>query len=284
MTKTIERTSNNVIYVKFDDVKSGWEQWLLLTSDRHYDSAHTDRQLQKLHLEQASARDALVIDNGDIFDAMQGRNDPRASYAELRPEYVGRPDYFNAIVGDTADFLRPYKKNILMLGRGNHETSVEKKNQIDLISMLIAKIGESEIMAGGYGGYVKFGFRRGTWQKSVNLKYMHGWGGGGPVTRGVIDTNRQAVYLPDANIVVNGHTHDSWYMPIARERIDQNGKLSQDICHFIRTPTYKNDYGDGSGGWHVETGKPPKPRGCVWLRFYYYSEDVHIQVIPDITV
>jgi len=279
---TTERISGNVIYVRFDEIKSGWEQWLLLSSDRHFDSAHSDRQLQKYHLEKAVERNALVVDNGDIFDAMQGRNDPRSSYAELRPEYVGRPDYFNAIVNDSADFYRPYSKNILMLGKGNHETSVEKKNQIDLISMLIAKLAPGPL-AGGYGGYIKFGFRRGTWQKSINLKYMHGWGGGGPVTRGVIDTNRQAVYLPDADIVINGHTHDSWYMPIARERFDQNAKITHDIIHFVRTPTYKDDFGDGSGGWHVETGKPPKPKGCVWLRFYYWSEDIHIEVIPDIT-
>lgn len=99
------------------------------------------------------------------------------------------------------------------------------------------------------------------------IKYYHGAGGGSaPVTRGVIQTNRQAVYLPDADVVINGHNHEAWYMPISRERIGDTGVIYQDVQHHIRTATYKNDYGDGSGGWHVEGGKPPKPMGAAWIR------------------
>jgi hypothetical protein len=72
-------------------------------------------------------------------------------------------------------------------------------------------------------------------------------------------------------------------MPIARERFNQAGTLTKDIQHFVRTPGYKDDFGDGSGGWHIETGKPPKPKGCAWLRFYWFDQGVRIQVIPDIT-
>lgn len=280
--RTITQISGNVLHVKFDGIAQGWEQWILLSSDRHYDSIHSDRALQKRHLEQVKERDGLVIDVGDCFDAMQGRNDPRASYAEMRPEYVGKSDYFNAIVRDAAEFFKPYADNFLLIAKGNHETKVEQKNNLDLISMLVAQMGGA-VNAGGYGGYIKFNFTHNRVQRSYNLKYMHGWGGGGPVTRGVIDTNRQAVYLPDAHIVVNGHTHDGWYLPIARERFNQTCTLTKDLLHFIRTPTYKDDFGDGSGGWHVETGKPPKPKGAIWMRFYYYDKDIHLQVIPDIS-
>ena len=278
--ETVTQKSGNVLICQFSEISSGWQKWILLSSDRHFDSPHSDRALQKQHLEQAKERDALIVDVGDFFDAMQGKTDPRAAYSEMRPEYLGN-DYFNRIVDDAAKFLQPYAKNFLMLGRGNHETKVAQKNNIDLTSLLVSKLPGAR--AGGYGGYVKFSFKRERFQQSYNLKYMHGWGGGGPVTRGVIDTNRQAVYLPDANIVVNGHTHDAWYMPIARERFNQAGTLTKDIQHFVRTPGYKDDFGDGSGGWHIETGKPPKPKGCAWLRFYWLDQGVHIQVIPDIT-
>jgi len=284
--RNIERKSGNVIKVSFPNVKDGFEQWIQLSGDRHFDSARSDRDLQKTDLDEAIKRDALIVDIGDLFDAMQGRNDPRSDYSELRPEYVGAGNYFNLIVSDAAKFFKPYASNFLMLGKGNHETSVTKKHNVDLTSMLageLQKTAKNEIQVGGYGGYIKFGFTiQGTQMRSFNLKYMHGWGGGGPVTRGVIDTHRQAVFLPDAHIVVNGHTHDSYYVAIPRERISQAGTIYTDLAHFIRTPTYKDDYGDGSGGWNVETGKPPKPRGCVWLRFYYYRGDIAIQVIPDL--
>ena len=33
-------------------------------------------------------------------------------------------------------------------------------------------------------------------------------------------------------------------------------------------PTYKEEYIDGYGGWHVERGAAPKPIGAVWLRLF----------------
>jgi hypothetical protein len=98
----------------------------------------------------------------------------------------------------------------------------------------------------------------------------------------VIQTNRQAVYLPDADIVTNGHTHDSFVVPIARERISEAGVIYQDIQHHIRSTTYKNEYRDGADGWHVETWKPPKPLGAVWLRFFYFNRSVEMEIIPDV--
>ena len=105
------------------------------------------------------------------------------------------------------------------------------------------------------------------------MKYFHGAGGGGPVTRGVIQTNRMAVFLPDADFILSGHTHDSWVVPIARERISKAGRIYQDEQIHIRSATYKDEYGDGYSGLHVERGAPPKPLGGWWLRFYAVAGD-----------
>ena len=140
----------------------------------------------------------------------------------------------------------------------------------DLISRLIHELNGAggQVYHGFFGGWVRFLFtiHKAT-RRSKNMKYHHGAGGGGPVTRGVIQTNRQAVYLPDADIVVNGHTHDAWVVPIKRERLSAQGKVRGDIQYFVRTPGYKDDYGDGATGWHNRKWRPPKPMGCVWLRF-----------------
>jgi hypothetical protein len=34
----------------------------------------------------------------------------------------------------------------------------------------------------------------------------------------------------------------------------------------LKVPSYKEEYVDGYGGWHIERGGPPKPTGAVWLR------------------
>ncbi len=266
----VQHTSANVLTVTFPYVHSGWEQWVLLSSDRHHDSKSADRELEIEHLEKAKERNAPVVDVGDIFDAMQGKFDPRRSYADLRPEYK-LDNYLDEIVTDAAKFYGPYAKQFLVMGRGNHESAILKNNSVDLISNLVHRLNSDHggsVQAGGYGGWVKFIFKiSGTQSVSKNLKYFHGAGGGGPVTRGVIQTNRQAVYLPDADIVVNGHTHDAWYMPIQRERFSDQGNVHQDIQHHVRTTSYKDEYKQGAGGWHVETWKPPKPIGAAWLRF-----------------
>lgn len=268
----VQHTSANVLTVYYPYVHSGWEQWVLLSSDRHHDSKSADRDLEIEHLEKAKERNAYVIDVGDIFDAMQGKFDPRRSYSDLRPEYK-LDNYLDEIVADAAKFYGPYADRFLVMGRGNHESAILKNNSVDLISNLVHRLNADHggrVQAGGYGGWVKFNFAIGGTQRlSKNLKYFHGAGGGGPVTRGVIQTNRQAVYLPDADIVVNGHTHDAWYVPIQRERISEQGVVYQDIQHHVRTTSYKDEYKQGAGGWHVETWKPPKPIGAAWLHFVH---------------
>ena len=266
---SIVHNSGNVMTLYVDNVFDGWEQWFLISSDRHHDSVDCNRELELRHLEEAKKRGAFIIDVGDMYDCMQGRYDPRRSYKDIRPEYK-EDNFLDLIVKDAAEFYTPFVNQFLMIGRGNHESSVLKNNGNDLIGLTVNRLNADaggHIQAGGYGGWVRVMCTiGGTSREHINIKYFHGSGGGGPVTRGVIQTNRQAVYLPDADIVINGHTHDAWYIPIEQERISDTGIVYTGIQHHIRTATYHNDYGDGSGGWHVERGGAPKPQGACWLR------------------
>jgi len=117
---------------------------------------------------------------------------------------------------------------------------------------------------------------------SVNLKYYHGAGGNAPVTKGVIQTNRQATYLPDADIVVNGHNHQAYNLPLVRERLSAQGKQYFDLAYYIRTSGYKQDYGDGSKGWAVEKGFGPAPIGGCWIHLTCKDDRIHIQPIEEV--
>lgn len=261
-----------VLSAYFDDIAAGWEQWVLLTSDNHHDNPTCNRVLEKSHLEQAKERGAVIINCGDLFCAMQGKYDPRSSMDYIRPEDIGE-NYLDLIVQHAAEFYGPYAKNFLLIGRGNHETNIRRRHGTDLTSNLVHRLNADHggnIHIGNYGGYVRFMFTiHKTKRQSINLKYFHGSGGGGPVTRGVIQTNRQAVFLPDADIVVNGHTHDSWVLPRSRERVSMAGTIYKDLIWFARVPGYKDEYADGTGGFHVERGRDPRPIGSIWVRFFY---------------
>lgn len=289
-------TSGAVTTMNIDGIAAGWEQWALLMSDNHHDSIYCERGLEKEHLDEAKRRNALIFIIGDYFDAMQGRFDPRRSMDELRPEYR-RADYYDFVVMDSVKFLAPYAENLAMICPGNHELAVLKNANTNLTDRLVYALRTkhgSKVIHGGYGGWLRFVLAGQSIQGfTYKLKYFHGAGGEAPVTRGTIQTNRQAVYLPDANIVVNGHSHNVYHVPIARERVSQNGKLYMDIQHHIRIPGYKNAYGNGKSGWEVTRGGVPKPVGCVWMRMWFdytgtekerehNGGSVKLQFIPDV--
>lgn len=262
----------NVTSLYYKDPPAGWTHWLLLVSDNHHDSVFCNRELELAHLEEAKKRNADIFYFGDLFDAMQGKFDPRRSMDELRPEYR-RQDYYDFVVEDTANFLAPYASQIRLLGKGNHETAVLKNANIDLMNRLAFMLNiqnKTSIQVGGYGGWVRLMFTLSANETgptfSLRMKYFHGAGAEAPVTRGVIQTNRQAVYLPDANMVINGHNHNAYYVPITRERLTTRGQIYYDVQHHIRIPGYKMDYADGAGGFIVEKGGVPKPIGVFWVK------------------
>jgi len=286
----VEKNAPNVLTIKFDNVHEGWEHWFMLSSDRHHDSADCNRELELEHLDLVKKRGGHVLDFGDLFDVMQGKYDPRRSYPEMRPEYLKAMiaediGYLDVVVRDAAEFYKPYADRFLLIAQGNHETAIRSHNDTDLVERLVYKLNEggAQVNKGAYGGGVRFNFVIGKTQcESINLKYFHGSGGGGPVTKGTIQSNRQAVFLPDANIVVNGHIHESWVLSLMRERLSDRGTISQDVQYHVRTATYKNDYGDGSGNWHVERGAAPKPMGAVWMRLFHDRKHVRMELIQDV--
>jgi hypothetical protein len=172
-----------------------------------------------------------------------------------------------------------------MISPGNHETSIMSRHETDLIERLIEHLNQGfdkptdwVVLSGGYGGYIKCRFRYKNTDDPKHvatklIKYYHGHGGGGPVTKGTIQSQRQAVYFPDADVVVSGHVHESYIVSQMQERISNEGVQSQREQLHIRTPTYKDEYKDGGGGWHVETGKPPKPLGAWWLMFELFRDE-----------
>ena len=289
-------TSGAVTTFNIDGIASGWEQWFLFMSDNHHDSIYCERELELEHLEEARRRNARIFIIGDLFDAMQGRFDPRRSMDELRPEYR-RPDYYDFVVKDTTKFFAPYADLLTMVCPGNHELAVLKNANTNLTDRLVYELRTkhgSQVIHGGYGGWLRFVLTGRSMRGFIyKLKYFHGAGGEAPVTRGTIQTNRQAVYLPDADIVVNGHSHNAYHVPIARERVSQNGRLYMDIQHHIRIPGYKNAYGNGKSGWEVTRGGVPKPVGAVWMRMWFdYAGTekerennggaVKLQFVPDV--
>lgn len=277
---SVTKVSNGVYFVDivFDTMELGQPRWCLLRSDAHHDNPHSDNALEKKHLDESLNKKAFILDNGDAFCAMQGKGDPRGSKDDIKEEHKGG-NYLDKLVDTYADWLKPYAENILIMGKGNHETAVYKHRETDLTQRLVNLLNgktNAKIQCGQIANWVGIRARsKKSGSKSLGTLWLymfHGAGGGGPVTKGVIGANRMGVYLPDADIVTTGHTHDYWILPNARSRITNAGHEYIDEQLHIKTPTYKNEYGVKDSGFHMEKGRPPKPLGAVWLKFYLAKE------------
>lgn len=161
------------------DLKDG-EQWIYLTSDMHVDSVYSARKQMLYDFDQALERNAMIKLFGDVFDAMQGRYDPRRDMTSLRPEYR-RSDYFDYVIKDVAKILSPYAENLALISDGNHELSIEKNNGTNLTDRLTGQLNMQhggKILHGGYGGWVRYMIEWGGKPKrSFKMKYFHGAGG-----------------------------------------------------------------------------------------------------------
>ena len=122
--------------------------------------------------------------NGDFFCLMQGRGDNRRNKSDIRPEH-NNFRYLDSIVETAVEWWSPYAEILTVIGYGNHETGVIKWQETDIlqrfVDLLNLKCG-TNVQVGGYGGWLVF--KVGTRNLvTYKVKYFHGSGGGGIVTK-----------------------------------------------------------------------------------------------------
>jgi UDP-2,3-diacylglucosamine pyrophosphatase LpxH len=245
---------------------------VLLISDAHWDNPKCDRGLLKRHLDQAKEIGADILLNGDTFCLMQGAYDPRKSKSDIRPEH-NKNNYLDAVVADAVDWFSPYAHLIKVVGYGNHETAILKRQETDVIERFVFGLNSknnTQVEIGGYGGWIVYSFKRDSGQSSCafKIKYYHGSGGGGPVTKGVIQYNRMSTMIEGADMIWMGHVHEDHELTYTVERINESNKVHLRDILMVRTATYKEEYNNGKGGWHVERGGTPKHLGGRWLELH----------------
>jgi hypothetical protein len=241
---------------------------IAMLSDLHWDNPHCDRDMLKRHLDYCLEEDIPVMINGDMFCLMQGRGDNRRNKSDIRPEH-NNAKYLDSIVETAVDWFLPYAHIIKLVGYGNHETAIIKWQETDIlqrfVDLLNYKAG-SNIQTGGYGGWLVIKQASGWGSKySTKIKYFHGSGGGGSVTKGSINLTRALEVYENFDVFTMGHIHENSSRNDVRDTIEHHSVggyvLKQKQLHLMLTGTYKEEYGDGSQGWHVERGAPIKPLG-----------------------
>ena len=279
--KIIKREKYQKNYHRFEiECDSSETITLFNTSDWHFDNPKCNRKLLFKHLDEALERNALITITGDLLCLMNGRYDPRRNKSAIRPEH-NKENYLDLVINDTAEKLRPYAKNIILISKGNHETSVSLRMETDIIERLVERLNVLEntnIQVGEYTGYYTlcFSYKNGC-RKTLDIGYSHGnWGG--VITKGTLSVVRYASMMPDCDIIFGGHTHDGWIVTHPRLRKNHTKKKVEVVNQWhIKTGTYKEEFDQGKG-WAVERIAMPKFLGsCFTEVFYHQNKDLNFR-------
>lgn len=248
------------------EVETG-EFRIAMLSDIHWDNPKCDRDLLRKHLDYCVQENIPIFINGDFFCLMQGRGDNRRNKSDIRPEH-NNARYLDSVVETAVEWWAPYASHLVLIGYGNHETGVIKWQETDLlrrfVDLLNYKCG-TMVQVGGYGGWLIVNLKNNGAVMSFKIKYFHGSGGGGIVTKGAINLTRAMELYDGYDVFAMGHIHENWARNDIRDTVVHNSKIGYHVqhrhIHSMITGTYKEEYETGDHGWHVERGAPPKILG-----------------------
>jgi hypothetical protein len=266
-----KRISRNIVRIDIEGVKNFK---LAILSDLHWDNPHCNRELLKEHLDYCVKHNIPVFLNGDTFCLMQGRGDRRSNKSDLRPEH-NNSRYLDSVVETAVDWFSPYKDILKVVGYGNHETAILKWQETDVLSRFVDLFNyknKSDLICGGYSGWIWIVNRtRGTSVTSARIKYHHGAGGGGIITKGALGLSRALMYYDQMDCYTTGHIHENWSRNDVKEVLvtDRNPRVEKREVHLAITGTYKDEYEDGYMGFHIERGRNPRVIGGRILNIQY---------------
>lgn len=220
--------------------KAGQTIKLALFSDIHFDSPDCDREKLKEDFDFCKKDGRYILIDGDFCDGIL-LGDRKRAVAHL---ITNTDNQLNVKLNEAYEFLKPYQKNILFMGRGNHEESIMKYNGLDVLEMLTTMLNmgsDHKILYGNYSNFLRFTFKKEKDRKEFHYDIFahHGAGGSAPATKGMLDFGALCKGV-NADLIWIGHKHNAiidYSAPVMH--IDQNGNIVMKNRQCIETPSYQ---------------------------------------------
>jgi hypothetical protein len=199
--------------VKIDYSKQK-EHYHFFTSDLHFGNKGQNRKSLKKDFDLAKERNAKIYINGDWGDFIMSGDKKRYNPSS---DAYGTDNNINMTINDAYDFLSEYAKQIVFIGCGNHEVSVQKYNNFDPTQQLIYSLNKehkTQIQHGQYSGFIllKYHDKDDSGVRTFKIFYNHGQGGTSEITKGAIDINRH-MSTKNADLIWLGHKHTKLLLP-----------------------------------------------------------------------
>jgi len=218
--------------------------------DVHLGSAYCDEKSFKEYLADSN-KNTYFMSGGDLLDSIIV-TDPRYS---KHVDGTERTAILDEQVDKAVEILRPYRKNIIGLGRGNHEDTVVKHSGTDVTWRICEQL-DCEYL--GYSGFVILKLREKDGRgRTVTIKWHHGWGGGSRTQGADITKYSKDTAYWDADLFLYGHVHKKQYDEIPRLGISGKSLISKPI-HFAICGTFLKTYSSTYDSTYSEVkGYPP---------------------------
>ena len=175
-------------------------------ADIHFGNRYCDKRAFRKYLEE-SDKDTYFLGIGDMMDSIVTTDMRYEKHADDSEAMA----IIDKQVDGLAEYLMPYKKKIIGLGRGNHENTIVKKCGTDPVGRLCEKL---ECAYLGLSGLVRLSLSsiskkdgRNSRTRTVIIRWHHGWGGGSRTQGADLTKYSKDTMHWDADIFLYGHVH-----------------------------------------------------------------------------
>ena len=277
---------------KFDfDHSKCKDFYFLLASDIHKDSEGFDEKRLRADFDEIKKLNGRIFINGDNVNAIVKSDSKR--YVKSGDKYAN-DGILNCITEELTDFYSEWVNYIDVIGIGNHEATIIKYHDYDIIRQVIINLNKlrdkklQPIRHGGYSGFIRLSFHAAKKTSCVytyDIFYNHGQGGGAEVTKGMIGLQRRQYVIAD--LIWLGHTHTAIQdNDMHMIYLDRNASIKERGRRGLITGTYKKalrEYDIQETGYlssyGIEKMRAPESNGGAILHIKYFDQALHPRII-----
>ena len=180
--------------------------------DLHMDNSSCDTPKLKQDLQAIIDNPkAYAVCGGDTLDMMFAKFDPRAYPKMLQPHIEASDNPADVAVEYAVEMLKPLAETGRLIGMmiGNHEQTYCDRHKTNVIKRICSLLNVPYL---GYECFLRLFFDYGKDGYSPSVRVVrgylhHGFGGGSPVTKGMIQLERTLGGLQNIDFVMMGHIH-----------------------------------------------------------------------------
>ncbi len=220
-------------------------QPVYLISDVHLGAVNSDTRLLREHLRQAEEEDAIILINGDLFDAIP----PTDTRFESGIHGLTINDYIGNYFREAKSIFGQTMKQIYMIGIGNHESKLRQYYHVDLAMLFYEEIKRVNPYAfyGGYHGFIHFRVATDQSHKKQTrtnyyMYYHHGYGGSSKRT-GPRSMLLDLSQVCRADLYWTGHKHTFQIMQ-ETVYVPHTHHVEAQTIYLLSTGSYLRPYND----------------------------------------